>query len=66
MRVRENAHARYDAADNQLQRADEAVNELAEHAGIITRPASITLASGDGDEILSWIRAGGISVRRER
>jgi len=47
-------------ASNQLQRADAAVIELVQTAGVITEDAPVTLACGDGDAVLEWIRSGGI------
>lgn len=45
-------------AGNQLQRAGAALTELVETAGVIAKDAPVTLACGDGDEVLKWIKAG--------
>ncbi len=47
-------------AGNQLQRADAAATELAKTEGVIAKDAPVTLACGDGDAVLDWIRSGGI------
>jgi hypothetical protein len=45
-------------AGNQLQRAEAAVTELVEAEGVITKDTPVTLACGDGDEVLDWIAKG--------
>ena len=47
-------------AGNQLQRADAAVTELVETEGVIATDTPVTLACGDGDAVLEWIKSGGI------
>ena len=44
-------------AGNQLQRVGAAVTELVETEGVIAKDAPVTLACGDGDEVLEWIKA---------
>jgi hypothetical protein len=51
-------------AGNQLQRVESAVTELVEAAGVITKDAPVTLACGDGDEVLDWLNSGGIARQR--
>jgi hypothetical protein len=48
-------------AGNQLQRVEAAVAELVETEGVIAKDAPITLACGDGDDVLDWITTGGIA-----
>jgi hypothetical protein len=48
-------------AGNQLQRADAALTELVETEGVIAKDAPVTLACGDGDTVLEWIRSVGIN-----
>jgi hypothetical protein len=45
-------------AGNQLQRVEAAVTELVEAEGVITMDTPVTLACGDGDEVLDWIAKG--------
>jgi len=54
------ARLRFDGAGagNQLQRAGAAVTELVETEGVIAKDAPVTLACGDGDEVLQWIKTG--------
>jgi len=48
-------------AGNQLQRSDTAVTELVETEGVITKDGPVTLACGDGDEVLQWIKTGEVT-----
>ena len=47
-------------AGNQLQRAGAAVTELVKTERVIAKDAPVTLACGDSDVVLNWIRSGGI------
>lgn len=48
-------------AGNQFQRVPAAVEELQSQAGVITSEAPLTLACGNGEQMLNWLVAGGKS-----